>query len=377
MKQSILGILAALVTSLGPNSQKYHSLITPLIQSSIDRDSEARPFLLEDALDLWAAILEQTPAPAPPNIVTLVQQLVTNFEVGSDACRKALEITEAYIYLIPSEILSSASLLLDPFTVLLATLKQEASGMVTHLVELLIRSADHLGGEEAVEQLLSPLLSSLFFKTLLSGLREAFDAHQTTGPNRTIASIDGIIETDYYGVLARVAVVSPALLVAAFESTPEGSSMDWLVCEWLDHMDGVTHPTQKKLNCMAVTALLEAKGDLMLSRLQSLMSLWTEVIAELVTEDVGDNGEPIKRDCLVYSSPDAFKPEGIPDSPAAQRQRVLTFADPTHRIDIRDYVRQKLGGSIERCGGLEMFRTQWLDNVDKDVVQAFGELGVF
>ena len=376
MKQSILGILSALLTSLGPASQKYHSLITPLIHSSIDRNSEARPFLLEDALDLWAAILEQTPTPAPPDIINLVQQLTPNFDSGSDACRKALEITETYIYLIPSEILSNASLLLDPFTTLLATLKREASGSVTHLIELLIRSADHLGGETMVKGLISPLLSTLCFKILLSGLREAYDSHQTIGPNRTIASIDGLIETDYLGVLARIAVVNPVLLVAAFESTPEGSSIDWLISEWLDHMDGITHPTQKKLNCMAVTALLDV-GDLMLSHLQSLMSLWTEVIAEMIIEDVGESGEPNKRDCLVYSSPDAFKPEGVPDSPAAQRQRVLTFADPTHRIDIRDYVRQKLGVAIERCGGLDIFRTQWVANVDKDIVQAFGELGIF
>ena len=376
MKQAILGILSALVTSLGSDSEKYHSLMTPIIQSSIDRKSEARPFLLEDSLDLWAAILEQTPSPAPPDTILLVQQLVPNFETGSDACRKALEITEAYIYLIPSEILSNAAFLLQPFAVLLGTLKKEASGLVTHLVELLIRSADHRGGKIATGELTSPLVSSFFLKNLLSGLREAFDAHQTTGPNRVLPSIDSIIETDYFNVLARLAVVSPAILISAFEATPEGSSMGWLVTEWFDHMDSVSQPIRKKLNCLALTALLDIDGDLMLSRLQSLMSLWTEVITELITEDVDDSGNSIKRDCLVYSSPDAFKPEGIPDSPAAYRQRQLTFVDPVHRVDIREYVRQKLDIAIERCGGMDAFRAQWIENVDKDVVQAFGELGI-
>ena len=377
MKQSILGILSALLTSLGSNSRKYHKLVTPIILSSIDKDSESRPFLLEDALDLWAALLEQTPTPAPPETVSLIQQLVPNFESGSDGCRKALEITEAYVYLIPSEILTSASFLLEPFTTLLGTLKRDAVGMVTHLVELLVRSAEHLGGEPAVKELTSSLISSLFLKTLFSGIREACDAHQTTGPNRVHPSIDAVVETDYLNVLARLAVASPTLLVAAFESTPEGSSMGWLVTEWLDHMDSISHPTQKKLNCLAVTSLLDIGGDLMLSHLQSLISLWTELITELVVDDVGENGEFIKRDALVYSSPDAFKLEGIPDSPAAQRQRLLTFADPTHRIDIREYVGQKLGKSIERCGGMDAFRTQWLENVDKDVLQAFGDLGIF
>ena len=376
MKQAILGILAALVTSLGSESQKYHHLMTPIIQSSIEKDSEARPFLLEDALDLWAAILEQTSSPAPQDTIALVQQLVPNFDTGSEACRKALEITEAYIYLIPSEILSSATFLLQPFSVLLRTLKKEVSGLVTHLAELLIRSAAHFGGKDASRELTSALVSSFFLKTLLSSLREAFDAHQTIGPNRVVPTIDSVIETDYYNVLARLAVVSPSTLVTAFEATPEGSSMEWLVTEWFDHMDSISRPAQKKLSCLALTALLEIDGDLMLSRLQSLMSLWTELITELVTEDVDESGNAIVRDCLLYSSPDALKPEGIPDSPAAYRQRQLTFADPVHQIDIREHVRQHLGVAIERCGGMDNFRAQWVENVDADVVRAFGELGI-
>ena len=376
MKQAILGILSALVTSLGSDSEKYHDLMTPIIQSSIEKDSEARPFLLEDALDLWAAILEQTPSPAPSNTIALLQQLVPNLDTGSDACRKALEITEAYIYLIPSEIISNATFIFQPLTALLETRKKEVSGLVTHLVELLIRSAHHFGGEQALQGLVSSLVSSFFLETLLSGLRETFDAHQTTGPNRKLPSIDNVVETDYYNVLARLAVVSPSSLVSSFEATPEGSSIEWLMTEWFDHLDSITHPAQKKLNCLALTALLDVDGDLMLSRLQSLMSFWTETIMELVTEDTDDSGNPIKRDCLVYSSPDSFKPEGIPDSPAAYRQRQLTFADPVHRIDVRDYVRQKLTAAIERCGGLDAFRAQWIENVDEEVVQAFGTLGI-
>ena len=369
MKQSILGILSALLTSLGSNSQKYHSLVVPIIHSSIEMGSEARPFLLEDALDLWAALLEQTPSPAPPETVSLVQQLVPNFDSGSDGCRKALEITETYIYLIPSEILSSVSFLLQPFTILLGGLKREDVGRITHLAELLIRSAEHLGGEAAVKEFILPLMS--FLEVLLSGIREAYDAHQTSGPNRIYPSIDGVVETDYLNVFARLAVASPAMFQDTF-----ASSLDWLIPEWLEHMDSISHPTKKKLNCLAVTALFEVGGALMLRHLQSLISLWTEVITELVIDDIARNGDDIKRDYLVYPSPDAFKLDGIPDSPAAQRQRVLTSADPTHRIDIREYVGQKLGTVVRQCGGMDTFRTEWLANVDKDVVQAFSDLGV-
>lgn len=376
MKQAILGILSGLVTSLGTDSQKYHSLILPLIQSSIEPDSETRPYLLEEALELWAAILEQTPTPASSEMVSLVQYLVPNFDTASDACRKSLEITEAYLYLIPSEILSDVLLLLHPFSDLLTAPTREVSGLVTHLIELLLRQADVVGGIAAMESLAQSLVESKILHRLLTGIKDAYDAHQTTGPNRRYPSIDGVVETDYLNVLARLAICSPNLLNSAVQTARPNSSIDWLLAEWLEHMDNISHPNQKKLNCMAVTSLLATGEPWILSRLQSLMSLWTDVITELVTDYDDGQGNAIKRDCLVYTSPDAFKLDG-PESPSAFLHRQLTFIDPLHRTDLRDYVREKLAAVVEGCGGMDNFRQQWVDSVDEDVVQAFGGLGIF
>jgi len=295
LKQSILGILSALVTSIQTDSQKYHPLIIPLIESSVEPTSETRPYLLEDALDLWSAILEQTPTPASPETIKLVQHLIPMFEVASDTLRKALDITEAYIYLIPSEILSDASVFLTPFTSLLGSLKREANGAVSHLVELLIRSANMTGGVEAVEALTSTMLSTNFLQTLLNGLHTSYHAHQTTGPNKVLPPIDGVIETDYLSILARLAVSSPALFTSAIEAaTSTPSTINWLLTEWLAHMDSIAHPLQRKLSCLALTSLVATAQPWILSRLQQLMSLWTDVITELVVDDDDENGNPIK-----------------------------------------------------------------------------------
>ncbi len=104
-------------------------------------------------------------------------------------------------------------------------------------------------------------------------------------------------------------------------------------------------------------------------------SQWTDVINELVIDASLESGVVDKRDCLVYTDPDASKPEG-PESPAGLRTRLLEFRDPVHQIDVRNFVRDKLAIAIESCGGMEAFQRVWVQNVDEDVVRGFGELRI-
>ena len=104
-------------------------------------------------------------------------------------------------------------------------------------------------------------------------------------------------------------------------------------------------------------------------------SQWTDVINELVIDASLQEGVVDKRDCLVYTDPDASKPEG-PESPADLRTRLLEFKDPMHQIDVRNYVRDRLAIAIESCGGMEAFQRDWVQNVDEDVVRDFGALGI-
>ena len=358
-------------------SRRYDSLIIPLIQSSIKPDSESRVYLLEDALELWSTVLSQTPSPASSEIVSLVQYLFPMFEVGSETLRKALEITESYIYLIPSEFLASAALVFNPFGLLLGSVKPEASDMVTSLVELLIRSADRLGGVSAVRELTQSMVSSNLLSSLLSGLHDAYLAHQTTGPNRKKPSIDGVVETDYLNICARLAVANPSLLLSGLEAALQHSKMDgsshqgrvteWLLTEWFSHMDNIGHSAHKKLNCLALTSFLETGQPWILSHLQSLMTVWTDVVAEIVADFSLEEGKADYRDSLVYSDPSAHKHDG---------PEFLEFVDAVHRIDVRVFIREKLAVAVEKCGGMETFQREWVQNVDSDVVREFGALGI-
>lgn len=346
-------------------------MIIPLIESSVDPSSEIRVFLIEEAVELWSAVLIQTPSPASQEIVSLARHLIPMYESASEILRKAFEITELYIQLVPQHFFSEAPVLLQPLTSLLATTKREAAGLITGLVELLIRTADLLNGTQGVANVTTHLVSSEFLSTLLIGLRGAHAAHQTTGPNRPSTSIDGLVETDYLSVLARLAIASPSLfiytLTAAVPNELLETTISWLLTEWFSHLDNVSNPEKRKLFCLALTGLLETNEPWILGRLQELMTLWTDLVAELVDED---NREA---DCLVWWNIDNLKSDG-PETPADERRRNLNFADPVHRLDLKGFIRDKLQATVEACGGQEKFESSWLINVDAEVVRAFGAL---
>ena len=373
MKQSILALLSALVSSMKEESQRYHSIIIPLIDSSVQVASPTRVYLLEEAMDLWAAILVQTASPASLEVINLAQHLFPMYESASDTLRKALEITETYILLIPQHFLSESIRILIPFSSLVGATKREAVGVITNLVELLIQSAEYIGGLQAVSQLTTNLVSSQFLTTLLTGLRGAHSAHQSTGPNRASSSIDGVVETNYLSVLARLALASPSLftsaLTAAWPQEDFETAISWLLTEWFTHIDNIGDPERKKLSCLALTNLLQAGQAWILNHLQELMTVWTDTITELI--DTDSDGT----DCLIYWDEQKLRPDG-PEAPADERRRRISFADPVHRLDVKVFLRERLQGAVEACEGLEVFEKLWVVNVDEDVLRGFGELRV-
>lgn len=388
MKQAILTILVALINSMFNESQRFHSLILPLIRSSIDPTSESCPYLLEDGLDLWSAILEQTPS-SSSEMLALTDYLFPMFDTAADTLRKALEITESYILLSPEAMLESSPRFFSSFAALLATKpKCEASGLITRLVELLIQAAERLGGQNVINQLTAVFLDTQLLNQLLSNLRTAYEAHQATGPNRRQPSIDGIVETDHFSVFARLALASPSAFTQALATASPSfdETITWLLTEWFSHFESIGNPERKKLSCLALTALLDlAPQKWIMGRLQELMGVWTDVVTECMEypeEDPDEQDNSARRnrgpgrDVTVFSDPDGLKPTDRPEAEEDGRRRNVAFADPIHRLNIRDFIRERLQRVIEACGGQDAFQRDWLVNVDADVVRSFGELGV-
>ncbi|OJD16324.1 hypothetical protein AJ78_03493 [Emergomyces pasteurianus Ep9510] len=394
MKQAILTLLSSLIHSMGQESVRYHPIIIPLIQKSVDPKSEALVYLLEEALDLWSAILMQAPSPASPELLHLVPSLFPMFDIGTESVRQALEVTESYIFLSPQEILSDniRFRLLVSLEALLSSTTRQRIGVVPHLVELLIRAVEFVdpGNEQAYAIVAKSLLDSSFLLALLSGLRETYEANLTTGPNKRSPGIYGVMETDYFSVLARIALASPKIFISSVISSmgnsPEEETANWILTEWFSHFDNIGDINRKKLHALALTHLLSINGHAtppptyLLNHLQSYLVVWTDIIRELSEGADYDPNDPRAGDYLIsWNAESSEQTDGkyhSNESPETTRRRVWNNADPVHKINFRHFVTENLRGVVGACGGMDKFRDEWLINVDRGVVNGFGELGV-
>ncbi|KAF2480394.1 armadillo-type protein [Neohortaea acidophila] len=381
MKQAILTILARLVNALKADGLPLHMLAYPIIRGAVEPGSETQVYLLDDAMDLWADVVVQTPTPASPELLAMVRYLYPIYELGSENLRKALEITASYILLAPEYMLAADRRieLFGALAGLLGSLRPDANGLVCNLLEMVIRSAEQLGAEGGALPVISDLVKSGIVEKLLKGLKGSWTAHCTTGPNRKEPPVDGIMETDYLSIIARIILASTHGFIQitdhfasdrSFTGAKGEQITDWLLEEWFSHFENVGDPSRRKLMCLALTQLLETNRHFILVRLQSLMTVWTDVITEL-----RDSAEETTGDSLVYSNGDQ-PTDGSMESPEDARRRQWTYSDAVHTANLPAFVTRHLQQAIQAAGGLEIFQQEWLVNVDQDILAAFSAMGI-
>ena len=167
-------------------SRTYHVSFLPIIRGAVEPNSTTAVYLLEDALELWDTIVAQTPsapAPVPDELLSLLPYLIPLLGQDNETLRKALHITDAYLLLAPSSVLS------DAFRMALITAtgrhdrqsssraQQSCDGISSNVRFWLLES---LGGEEAVKVVVVDLIRSGFLDKVMRGLRGAWQFHQGT-----------------------------------------------------------------------------------------------------------------------------------------------------------------------------------------------------
>ena len=370
LKQAILALLLTLVTAMKEQSQRYNPLVLPLVQQAVVPDTDMNVFLLEESLELWSGILMQTPSPAPPEVIRLADSTFPLLDLGSENLRMTLAVVESYVLLAPEALLGETMRLrtVSYMKALLDTNKRELSGLVTTIVERMIRAAEALGGTQGLTVITKDLLESGYTETIMEGLRDAWEAHQTVGPSRRYPKLDDVVETDYFTVLARIALADPETFVRLLSSVGSiDNTWDWLSAEWFRHFDSMANTGRQKLSCLALTRLLELPlpmTNLVLSKLQDYFAMWTSVVSEMQDgrEDGGDN--------LIWQEPESHEY----DSPEDVRKRAQDAADPVHTIHTLHFINSRMHQVVQSCGGEAEFEQQWAVNVDGDILRAFQAL---
>lgn len=356
---------------------------------------EASVYLLDEALELWAAITMQTTTPASPEILKLLPAVYPILHNGTDSAPQALQIVESYILLAPEAVFQqhNRAPLLAALKEALAYTTRQRTGVVPRLVEMLIRSCEAVDGdsEHIFHDMSHTLVESGFLSAILTGLYSAHEASETTGPNRKTSNVVGVVETDYFSVLARLALSHPTIFASAIsaatnpnQTEPPYKNLPWLLKEWFFHYDNISSVNQKKLHVLALTQLLALKdpttttpATFLRNFLQSYLTVWTDLILELAEGGTDPNADYL----VCWNAPAGSEtvqpePSGDVEPPETYRRRDWDNSDVIHRFPIRDFVRDRLQELIVACGGPEAFQAEWLASVDRDVVAAFGALGL-
>lgn len=392
MKQAILTMLTAIVNSLGQKSLSYHDSILPIIHDSVQTDSEAIVYLLEEALDLWSAILQQTPSDAPSEqLLALSQSLLPLLELGGEQLRQIFEIIESYAILSPATVLSPS--FLDPLLMSLKSLlpmlsssRARDAAHAPHVLENLVASISaetsaSVPAQQALSHLLTSMINTGYLASMLEILREAYEYHQDPRPNRKAPDVIGPGETSLYSLIARMVLLSPEITVQAISATNIHSTsnanlpvVSWVLAEWLDRFVDIGDVLRKKLQVLALTSLLSASTppfpELALENLQSFLTTWTDICIELGEEAA----EESMGDYLWHNKPAGDVPEWPDASPEDGRKRLLSNRDPIYTINVRDFVAVKIKELMEKVGGPAVFQQEWLSRVDGAVVEAFVNL---
>ncbi|KAF4343196.1 nuclear transport factor [Fusarium beomiforme] len=370
IKQAVTSIFAALVMSMGPDSQRYQHFMLPLLSEAARQGSDLHVHLIDESLELWNNILMQSYAPLASELVNIAELALPLLEYDSETASLALTAVESYILLAPASMLEDRLRrpTLNALSNILDSKSREQVRMGTNCIENFIRAAVELGGSNGVSVILQDMVEIGFMNKILGNLHDAWESHQTTGPNRKVSKLSTITETDYFSILGRLALAEPTLFTQMLTNM---GSLDqvwaWLSSEWFSHMSSMDHIEKQKLYLLGLTRLLELPSpvqELVLSKLQDYFDMWINVISEL--QDGVANGT----DTLIWGPLETTEY----DTPKIIAERNMEAKDPIHTVHAFDFVKMRLQDLVNRVGGEQAFQEQWAVNVDKEVLEKFQQM---
>lgn len=371
IKQAVIAIFTALVMAMGPGAQKYQHHMLPLLGEVARPGSDLHLSLIDETLELWDSIIIQSNPPLSAELVNLIELALPLLEYQTETARSSLEIVESYITMSPQSILEDRLRrpVLAALTPVLESEGRERVRTGTRCVELIIRAATEFGGAGGISVIIQDMMETGFIQSILQSLHDAWEAHQTTGPNRKVSKLNTVTESDYFAILARLALAEPnAFMMMLGSFGPLEAVWNWLSGEWFSHLSGMDDLPRQKLYLLSLTRLLELPEpvqNLTLGKLQDYFSMWNNTVSEL------QDGMPgAETDCLL--NPELAVEEW--HCPKNVRENELAAKDPVHSVHAFDFVRARLGDVVGRVGGEERFEGEWGVNVDGDVLEGFRRL---
>jgi hypothetical protein len=369
IKQAVIAIFSALAMSMGNDSQRYQHFMLPLLAEAARPGSDLHVHLVDESLELWNSLLMQSNPPLSPDLINLLELALPLLDYQSETASQSLSAVESYIIMAPNAVLDDR-FRRPTLMALGGVLERKGRDRIrtaTACIEYLIRSAAEMGGSTGVSVIMQDMLETGFMAKILEDLHEAWDAHQTTGPNRKISKLNTITEREYFTILARLALAEPNAFVNMLSSLGALDSVwKWLGEEWFSHMSSMDHIELQKLYLLGLTRLLEIPAptqSLVLDKLQDYVTMWNNVLSDL------QDGMAVATDCLIWTEAEPSEWS----TPKSIREGELSLKDPIHSVVAFDFVKIRIQDVVQRIGE-QKFQEEWAANVDKHVMDMFWTL---
>lgn len=260
MKQAVLAIMQTLVMSLKTESQRYLPMILPLIAEATQEGTELYTYLIEDALELWSNILQQSQPPLSPGLVDLADIAIKQLAQQNEHAATLSGILASYIILVPEAILEDRyrSPAIAALSHSLGSKNRQQTNLTIESIELVIRLSHELGGPPGLRVVVQDMVGTGLLTKILEDIHDAFEAHQTSGPKKKQSRADSLTLANYFAILSRIAVIDPTVFIEVLASlAPLEQVWNWLSAEWFASFDSIADENRQKLNLLALTRLLE------------------------------------------------------------------------------------------------------------------------
>eukprot|EP00051_Salpingoeca_urceolata_P029368 m.489695 g.489695 ORF g.489695 m.489695 type:complete len:1003 (-) comp27025_c0_seq1:25-3033(-) len=330
LRCAIVRLMTRLVEALGPSAAALQEFLLPVIREGIDLTRESYVFLLEDALDLWHAIIKECVELTPP-LLDLFCAMGPLLERGDDSVRVCVAIVDSYLLLSPVEFLQRfASDIVNICSNLVSTVPLTG---LTVLCQTMDKMLVMFPGP-AVE-MLNPVLTQAIAGVL------------------NVMPENGGVAAVYNTLLARLMVVSPAhfsLLLQQASQQARDDLVPFFWDQWLDRFDKLSSAKHRKLGAMGLAAVLcvpECCRYLLSRHVVTTMSVFAGALFEFHVRD--GTFHPV--DFLVLLCSDAIHGKdddncndsaGTLENAEGLRKRQLASRDVVFVTSTRDFLATQL-----------------------------------
>nr|CAD7396049.1 unnamed protein product [Timema cristinae] len=331
LRCAIVSTLVHLAKAIGVLNKDFYQFLIPVIALSTDMAQDAHVYLLEDGLELWLAVLENS-TQMTPELLQLFNNMQPLFHHHADNLRTCLYITQANILLSPEQFLKMyGEIVVASSNEMLADMRSEGIVMTMRLIETCLRSAPSIA-----QEIVKPILPRVF-EAVYRG------------------SEYPMVMSMYLSVMSRILLSSRDVfsqvvsIVAQLEDSRAEIILDKILDVWLDKMPLVTQLERRKLLGIALTSLLTVQSSYVLEKFCGVLLCVTEVLNDVVKLDM-DGG---MFDALMYSdqlSSSVSEDDLDYETEHDQRRRMLAATDPVHTIVLRDYLQTQLTELHQQLG---------------------------